>query len=446
MKLFIFTIVISLFFTNLLFSNETKKDKKVKYTKKIKTIDETENLKVKISGINYSDNSEFDEKIMRTFLGFKEGSVYSFKNFKTSVDFAKLRFDFYGIFKKAEINYEFSKDSSNDISVNIELKNGRQNRFSTGSYWFTWNRYNWLNRGDELGISGGLNENIFRMKSNFPSGVVYFNQETGYRFRIKTSYFPFYPLLSNEDNYVHNIFSNARFGFKTHPDLDFGFLNGITVNFLNHIKNYQNPNSYYDFNYKRTGFLFGSDFTADLRYLRNKYYAGILYKFSGGVNLDALNQTTFFPISNELSLYIYPNEYVRIITKARLYNQFYNVPDFLKFNINDNIYQRGTITEGTTTGNFLFLSNADILTKFYTFDLKITKFSLGCHFFYDTSMITNYENFYTNNTKDIRFNHTLGGGLWLNVADPMFMTIFFNFGYSIFGAFSFSVILKFGEI
>ena len=431
-------VVLFYFFSIFLFAEEDQSSDTV-------VVNNSTTDKFRIIKIKYLSSDVLDEKVMRTFLGFKEQDVLTAKELNLFIELAKLRLRFYGVFFDISVFAMDSNENPSDKIIFIKLSDGLRDIYGGASWYFMWGRRNFLYRGDYIGFNAGINSNIFTSKHHFPVGWLYFSQETGWKWKMDVAYFPFFPLYGGTNQrYIHNLFYNGKLGFRLHPDIEFGITAGVLVNFTNRLSTinyYVSPN----FQYRRTGFPIEGFFCVDQRYLRLKYLFGYKFNVSGGINLDVLNNTTFFPVKTELNLYLYPNEYVRFIHKIRLYNQFLNVPEFLQLNINNSDYQRGKILDNYT-GDFLFLTNVDCMVKIFKIKSKMIDMSFGGSFFYDGSLITRNEYLATGRYDQLYYYNTIGTGFWVELKSPIDLTFFVNGGYSVFNGWAITTSIILGEL
>ena len=85
--------------------------------------------KSKIAKIKYLSNEVLDEKIMRSYLGFKEGYAFNEDELNIVLEMAKLRLNSLGFLKNIEISYLYTEDNQKQYDINqyivtIKLENG----------------------------------------------------------------------------------------------------------------------------------------------------------------------------------------------------------------------------------------------------------------------------------------------------------------------------------
>jgi len=390
--------------------------------------------KIKVKSIKYLTPDALKESVMRTYLGFKEGDIFSEKYFKLLVELAKIRFRNYNVFNDIKILVNDASDSPNEKVIFIKLIPGFGDTFDAGLWFFKYGKKNFLKRGDSLELFMGVNKNIAEFTHNLPFGWLYFTHRTGWDWKFSVPFFPFYPLYGDRYDYFHNFFSTAEMGFKLHPDIKFGFYAGTLVNFS------QNVKKEWTFDFLRAGFPLGVFFTIDQRYLSEKFLVGYKIDLKGGVNIDAQGQNTFPESLLQLKFNFVPNEYVMISDKSILKNQINNRNEKIMIYINDTDYHRGKITNGDLYGNFLIVNNLDIKATFFKFYTGSIYLYFGITGFYDLTILAkDYE--LVEMTNSLSVNHTLGGGMWVRMGFPVDLTIYANFGYTLDNSWNFSVSL-----
>ena len=123
-----------------------------------------------------------------------------------------------------------------------------------------------------------------------------------------------------------------------------------------------------------------------------------------------------------------PHSYIFLITNVKLFNQFGNTFSQTKFNPNS--YQRGSVTQGTQSGNFFFNWNFDFRVKLASWQTGVISQTIGLSSFYEGFIVTDDYNFVSQATP-IEYKNVVGGGLWLRLGSPINLSIFAELGYTI---------------
>lgn len=392
--------------------------------------------KFKIRKIKYLSQDVMDEKIARTYLGFKEGDYLTEKQLDILINLAILRFKDYGVFNSVEILSNNSEYSQDEKAVFITLTKGFGYLINASFYWGQVGWKNFLNRGDYIGFIAGINRNIFESKHHFPVGFIYYSQKGGWEWVLRTPFAPFFPLFGSQNSYLHNAFYIGKFGFKLHPDINFGVYFGEKSQFFNDITNLQMLRDgnfslgavKYSFAHVRSGFLIGGFFSSDTRYMIEKYRVGHKLTVEGGVNIDATGQNIFAEQSAKLKLDFLPHDYIFIGAGAGLHNQFANKNEYIKFNVKD--YIRGDASLGAIYGNFLFNCNFDFRVKFASWTVGGISQTIGISSFYEGFLVTDDYNFLSRSAP-IEYRNVVGGGLWIRLGVPVNISIFAELGYTV---------------
>ncbi|OHD06387.1 MAG: hypothetical protein A2086_13175 [Spirochaetes bacterium GWD1_27_9] len=385
--------------------------------------------KFKIKKIKYLSSDVIDEKVLRTYLGFKEGDYFTEKTLDILIDLATLRLREYGIFNNIEIFSSNSEISENEKIIFIKLDKGFIYAINASLYWGQVGWKNFLNRGDYIGFVAGINRNIFESKHHFPVGFIYYQQQIGWEWVLRNPYIPFFPLYGNQSNYIHSAFYIGKFGFKLHPDINFGIYFGEKSQFLNNIKNLQSfETTNYSFEHIRSGILIGGFINSDTRYLIKKYRFGHKINVEGGINIDVTGKNIYPELLTDLKFDFMPHDYIFMFVGGRLYNQFTNTLTYTKFNIRD--FQRGSVSKGTIYGNFLFDWNFDFRVKLASWSVGALSQTIGLSSFYEGFLITDDYNI-IEQKESIEYKNIIGGGLWLKFGSPVNISIFAELGYTI---------------
>ncbi|HOV13529.1 MAG TPA: POTRA domain-containing protein, partial [Spirochaetota bacterium] len=195
--------------------------------------------KHKIRKIKYLSQEVVDEKVIRSYLGFREGDLYTEKQLKTLLENTTLRIKDLGYFSNVEINYTQSEVNPDEFVIFINLTKGFRYLINASLYWGQVGWKNFLDRDDYIGFIVGINRHIFESKHHFPVGFIYFKQQMGWEWGFGNPYIPFFPLFGNESSYTHSVFYNGKFGFRVHPDINIGLYFGEKTLLLQKFMNLQ---------------------------------------------------------------------------------------------------------------------------------------------------------------------------------------------------------------